>query len=103
MFAASMPSLGWSPKHGQPALAGAPASVVSMRNTDQSVVGSPEVLNAMSSVDAVPASLMNRMEANQVLVAGSKWHRGSLVNAAKSSWKGAFTLVGPASVLPWVS
>ena len=45
--------------------------MVSMRNTDQSVLGSPDVLYAMSSVDAVLGSLMKRIEANHVLVAAS--------------------------------
>jgi hypothetical protein len=68
MFEASMPRVGWSPKHGQP---GPPAWVVSILNTDHGVVGSPLVLKATSIRDAVKVSLRKRMVANQVLVDGS--------------------------------
>src|SRR4029077_16840382 len=58
----------------------------------------------MSRGESVPcpfaSKLRKRTIANHVLVAGSKWHRGSLVNARKSSWKGSFTFCGPWSVLP---
>jgi hypothetical protein len=61
------------------------------------------VLKATSRRDPVKALLRNRMIANHVLVAASYWQRGSLVNCLKPSWKGAFTLVGPANVLPCMS
>src|ERR1700731_1989967 len=64
----SNPSVGWSPKQGQP---GPPLWVVSIAYSVHSPVGSLDALTAMSTLDAVPVLLRNRMITNHVLVVES--------------------------------
>src|SRR6476620_6706018 len=81
----SIPSLGWSPKHGEPFPR-----------------GSGSWRTAMSSDDAVDESLMNKMVANQVWVEGSNQQRGSLVNSLPPTLNRSLMLNGPRSDFPVV-
>src|SRR5690348_11325487 len=95
----SIPSLGWSPKHGQPF---PPGSVVSIEYSFHSPRGSGLCRTAMSSEDAVDESLMNKMVANQVWVEGSNQQRGSLVNSLPPTLDRSLMLNGPRSDFPVV-
>src|SRR5436305_10923016 len=70
---ASIPIRGWSPKQGQPL---PPRSDVPMRTWGQGVVGSPDVLTAMSSRPRLTGSFKDRLVAHQGCVEGTYRQRG---------------------------
>ena len=98
-FCWSMPILGWSPKHGQPR---PPRSVESITYSFHSPSGSLACRTAISRDPAVPASLMNRMVENHVVVAGSYQQRGSLVNSLPPTLYRSLMLNGPRTDFPFV-
>src|SRR5471030_1254893 len=100
-----MPIRGWSPKHGQPGRFGSPlrpSNVASIWYSVQRPVGSEFGFTAMSMRPSVNVSLRNAIVANQVCVAGSYQHRGSVVNSLAPSLNRSLTLNGPRIDCPFV-